>query len=323
MRSAASDAPAVGDPAGGPRLPAAPAARILERGYRRYEGPRRGPSGAARSIVRHTVQRCLGLHRPARAKVFPVLTVVLAYVPTIIYVGITVLGNRLEDQGAPGRAMVRQFIPTYASNYLQVVLAIVLFAAFVAPEVLCPDRRTGMLGLYLAAPLTRWRYLAAKATAVLAMVSIVTVGPPVILLIGYSTQGFGPQGVADWAATIGRILGAGLAVSVLYTTVSLAISSITSRKAAASAAFLAAIVGLPALLTYLVVAGGQSSMWRLGDLFTLPYEAVFRIFAEPSPFLIAGEPELPATSVWAAYVLWMVVSLGVIVVSYRRVEVTR
>lgn len=301
----------------------APSARILERGYRRYDGPRRGASGAARSVIRHTVQRCLGLHRPARAKVFPILTLLLAYVPTVIYVGITVLGNRLQRQGVPGREMVNQFIPTYASNYLQVVLAILLFAAFVAPEVLCPDRRTGMLGLYLSAPLTRSRYLVAKAAAVLAMVSIVTVGPPVILLIGYATQGFGPDGLADWVGTIVRILGAGLAVSVLYSAVSLAISSITSRKAAASAAFLALIVGLPSLLTFLVVAGGYSTMLRLGDLFTLPYEAVFRIFGEPSPFLVAGEAELSAATVWIAYAAWLAASVGVIAVSYRRVEVTR
>ena len=180
-----------------------------------------------------------------------------------------------------------------------------------------------MLGLYLAAPLTRTRYLLAKGTAVLAMVSLVTVGPPVILLIGYSTQGFGPDGVAEWASTIGRILGAGLAVSVLYTTVSLAISSVTSRKAAASAAFIALIVGLPALLGYLVVAGGQSTELRLLDLFTLPYEAVFRIFAEPSPFLVGGEPELATWHVWGAYAGWMVVSLAVIAWCYRRVQVTR
>lgn len=299
-----------------------PAARIFERGYRRYEGPRNGSAGAVRSVVRHTVQRCLGLHRPARAKVFPILTVLLAYVPTVIYVGITVLGNRLERQGVPGREMVNQFIPTYASNYLQVVLAIVLFAAFVAPEVLCPDRRTGMLGLYLSAPLTRTSYLFAKAIAVLAMVSIVTVGPPVILLIGYATQGFGPDGLVEWLSTIARILGAGLAVSVLYSAVSLAISSITSRKAAASAAFLALIIGLPSLLTFLVVAGGQSTMLRLGDLFTLPYEAVYRIFAEPSPFLVAGESELSPTAVWLAYGVWLAASVAIIATSYRRVEVT-
>ena len=41
--------------------------------------------------------------------------------------------------------------------------AVLVFVAFVAPEVLCPDRRTGMLGLYLASPLTRDTYLVGKA----------------------------------------------------------------------------------------------------------------------------------------------------------------
>ena len=297
-------------------------AQILERGYRRYDGPRAGVSGAIRSVMRHTVQRCLGLHRPARAKVFPVLTLILAYVPTIIYVGVTVIGNRIEREGMPGRMMAEQFVPSYAENYLQVVLAVLLFSAFVAPEVLCPDRRTGMLGLYLAAPLGRTTYLVAKGLAVLAMLSIVTVGPPIILLIGYTTQGYGPEGLGDWLLTVLRIAGAGLAVAVLYAAVSLAISSITSRKAAASAAYIALMVGVPALISYLVVWIEGDGRLQLLDLATLPYRAVFLIFGERWPvFVASGDPT--AVEVWAAYAGWVALSIGVIAICYRRIQVTR
>jgi ABC-2 type transport system permease protein len=272
--------------------------------------------------MRHTIQRCLGLHRPARAKVFPVLTVILAYVPTIIYVGVAVIGNRLEREGLPGRTMATQFVPSYAANYLQVVLAVLLFSAFVAPEVLCPDRRTGMLGLYLAAPLSRVTYLVAKALAVLTMLSIVTIGPPIVLLIGYTTQGYGPESVGEWLLTLLRIFGSGLAVAVLYSSVSLAISSITSRKAAASAAYVALMVGVPALINYLVVWVESDGRLQLIDLATLPYRAVYVIFGlHWRVFVTTGDPT--DVEVWIAYAAWVGLSVGIIAFCYRRLQVTR
>lgn len=299
------------------------AARILDRGYRHYDGERSGVWGAMRSVIRLTLQRALGIHRPARAKVFPVLALVLAYIPTLVYVGITVIGNRLEQDGVPGRMMTEQFIPSYASNYLQIVLAILVVASFVAPEVLCTDRRTGMLGLYLSSPLSRVTYLVAKGLAVLAVVSIVTIGPPLILLIGYATQGYGPPDAGEWVLTLARIIGAGFVVSLLYAVLSLAISSVTSRKAAASAAFLALLLGTSGLITYLVMDSGQSPSLMLLNLSTLPYEAVFRIFDEPSPMLFGGETQLSAGAVFAAYAGWVLAGLAVIADRYRRLAVSR
>ena len=297
-------------------------ARLVDQGYRRYEGERGGLGHAMWSVARITLQRALGIRRPARAKVFPVLAILLAYVPTLVYVGVAVLGNRLEREGGPGRVITEALIPTYANNYLQVVLAVLVVASFVAPEVLCPDRRNGMLGLYLASPLDRGSYLVAKAISVLMVVAIVTIVPGIILLVGYSTQGYGPDDVAGWLGAFGRIVAAGLAVSLLYTVLSLAISSITSRKAAASAAFLALIIGTSALVTYLVEAGGQDPALGLLDPATLPYEAVFRIFGEPST-IDRGGVELSSGAVFAAYAAGVVVGTAVIWWRYRRVQVTR
>jgi ABC-2 type transport system permease protein len=270
-----------------------------------------------RSVIKHTLRACLGLHRPARYKVFPILTIILAYVPTVVYIGVTVIGNRLHAQN-----VVSQFVVQPEALYLSVVLAVVLFAAFVAPEVLCPDRRNGMLGLYLSSPLRRTTYLLAKGLAVLALVSVVTIGPPLLLLIGYTTQGFGPHGVVAWFEELGRIWWAGLTVSIMYTIVSLAISSVTSRKAAASAAFLAMIVGLPALITFLVLNANLNNNYRLLDLATLPYEAVTRVFDTFSSFDVIGG-ELSTTYIWLACGGWVAVSVAVIANRYRRVQVTK
>src|SRR5262249_58446105 len=103
-------------------------------------------------------QRVMGLRRPAGYKVLPVLSLAIAYVPAIVFIGLAAL---VKDASAR-----RGLLPTYGQYYGFIVSALIVFASFVAPEALCPDRRTGMLGMYLAAPLTRTSYVASQIAAV-------------------------------------------------------------------------------------------------------------------------------------------------------------
>ena len=134
------------------------AATIGERGYRRYDGPRRGEGAAVISVWRHTIQRVLGLRRAARHKVLPFLTIIIAFLPAIAFIGVLALLPRTADDGSQST----DFVPTYSEYYGFVSAAILLFVVFVAPEALCPDRRSKSLSLYLASPLRRDTYLAAK-----------------------------------------------------------------------------------------------------------------------------------------------------------------
>jgi ABC-2 type transport system permease protein len=289
-------------------------ARIVDRGYRSYDGPRTGASGAVRTLVLHSVQRALGLKRPVGQKILPVLAVVIAYVPAVVFVGLAVF---LQDTLLDNRGL----LPTYAEYYGFVSAAIVVFAAFVAPELLCTDRRTGMLGLYLASPLTRDTYLLGKALAVLVLLALVTVGPVLLMLVGFTIVGDGPDGPAALLELFARIVLGGLAVAVVQTSLSLAVSSTTTRKAVASAAVILVLLASTAVSSALVDGAGASPWFFCLDLLELPFELVGRIYGEPTG--IEAARTLPTGALVGALLGWTA-AFGLFTwLRYRRLTVTR
>ena len=210
-------------------------ARILDRGYRRYTGPRAGVGGSIRTVWLQSLQRALGIRRSTWAKVLPVGMVLVSYVPAIVFVGIVAFIPKDRLDGDPLQGSTPFQLPTYGTYFGFISAALILFVAFVGPEILCPDRRTGMLGLYLASPLDRRTYLVGKALAAATVLALVTIGPPLLMLIAFMIQGEGPDGPAGVALTVVRILGAGAAITAIFTSFSLGVSSLTDRKAFASA----------------------------------------------------------------------------------------
>lgn len=288
-------------------------ARILERGYRRYTGHREGQAHAVRSVIAHTLRRILGLRRPARAKVLPLLSIVFAYLPATVFVGIIALFGRFG-----GRQQARQIIPEYSDYYGFIVSAIILFVAFVAPEALCPDRRSRVLSLYLASPLTRFTYLLAKAAAVAIVIAAVTVGPPLLLLLGLMMQGAGPDGPVAVLRVLVRIVESGLFLAALYTCVSMAVASLTDRRAIAAAATLFVLVGSAIVSETFVEGVGASPSLRVLNLSGGPLELVRRIYAAPVQF--------PGLSTWVLAVgmaTWTIAAGAIAVLRYQRLQVTR
>jgi len=289
------------------------AARILDRGYRSFTGERTGSRGAVRSLVRHSVQRVLGIKRNAWTKVLPFATIFMAYVPAIVFVGITVLVDDVL-QRAP------DVLPTYGQYYFYVSAAIVIFTAFVAPELLCPDRRNGMLGIYLASTLTRNTYLLAKAIAVGLVLAIVTLGPPLFMVIARTIAGSGPEGPGEVALLLGQAALSGILLGVLYAAISLAVSSLTSRKIAASAAIILLIFGSATVSTVMVESDASRFVFLL-NLLNMPFELVQRIYDEGSVLGPAGA--MSTAELVAGYLAWVVPAALIVWVRYRRVEITR
>lgn len=286
-------------------------ARIFDRGYRRYDGRRTGLAGAVRSLVIHSAQRAFGLGRPARHKILPAAVVLMAYVPATVFVGLAAFLP--EDISAAA-------LPSYAEYYGFVSAAIMLFAAFVAPELLCTDRRTGMLGLYLASPLNRTTYLLSKGATVLAILGLVTLGPPLLMLIALTLEGSGPESVGAFVTLALRIVASGLAVSLLHTVLSLAVAATTDRKGAATATVVGLLIGSTAVTGALVEGGNFPAWLSLANFIGLPLELVFRIHGEVGAW---SPSDVPTWSMVLAHLTWVALGVAWIADRYRRLTVRR
>jgi ABC-2 type transport system permease protein len=176
------------------------------------------------------------------------------------------------------------------------------------------------LGLYLASPLDRTTYLLSKAAAVLGILAIVTLGPPLLMLVALTLEGSGPDGVGDFFTLLLRIVAAGLAVSASQTALSLAVSATTDRRAAATATIVGILIG-SAAITGALTEGADFAPWiQLGNLFALPLELVFRIHGEVGNW---SESDVPTWSMVAAQVAWVTLATAWIWDRYRRLTVRR
>ncbi len=281
-------------------------AQILDRGYRRYDGVRSGVLGAVLSVAWHTSRSILGLGRKARHKVFPVIVAVLAFLPAVIFLGLTVLiGDLLEDE-------IR---PEYWELFGFAFFAVLLFSTLVAPEAIVRDRRDGMLPLYLSTPLTRATYIGAKVMAVMGTMSIIILGPPILALLGYTFQSQGPGGLIDWFEVLGKLLVTGLLIGTVLTAVSLGASSLTDRRAFASVAVIMALLGSSIVAAVLIEAAGWSDNLRVLDPLNVPLELGARLFDD-------RQDEFRNVDTWlvaAANLGWTVAGSGVVWWRYRRV----
>ncbi len=283
-------------------------ARLFDLGYRPYDGPHERPARAILTLVEFTARRVLGLGRGGRHKVLPAITLTIAYLPALASVAFSVI---------LGDIAVGDLI-SYGDYMFIIGTALALFAALIAPEALGPDRRSGMLGLYLAGPLDRNRYLLAKWLGVFAVMLLITVGPLLFMLLAFVLAGFGPS-AGDVPKLLLQILAAGVTTALLYTSLSLAVSSFTARRAAAAVGIVL-LLFVPAAVVRSAIESADAPNEL--DLISSPFVAfdlAYRIFDEEpddrepvselsTPVVVGG---LGATILLGAFVCWL---------RYRRLE---
>ncbi len=217
-----------------------PRGQVFDIGYQRYEGPRGGRAQARAAIFADGVKAALGIGRGGRAKILLWIFLVAAIIPALVMAFIAGLANR---------AVGDVDLPSHAEYYGIAVFILFLFAATAGPELLCPDRRSNVISLYLIRPLTTGDYVGAKWLAFLVVMLFAAWLPQFVLLTGL-VLGAPDPGVylrENWL-DIPRFLGAGFAMALFLTTLGLTVAAFTTRGGYA-AAFL---IGLLVITTAVV-----------------------------------------------------------------------
>ncbi|MEE8346378.1 MAG: ABC transporter permease subunit [Dehalococcoidia bacterium] len=201
---------------------------VFDLGYQHYDGPREGRMRARKALWVNGVRTTLGLGRGSRAKILPVLLFVAAMSPAVI---LALLASQLDQMMGPGIEL-----PGHAGYYRMISVILLLFSAIIAPELICPDRRNGVIHLYLVRPLTTTDYVTGRWLAFFSITLAIVYSGQVVLLIGLVLAAAEPLNyLRETWLEIPRFLAAGLVVAFFTTTIPIVVSAFTTRRAYAAA----------------------------------------------------------------------------------------
>jgi ABC-2 type transport system permease protein len=292
-------------------------------GYRAYDGPRLGRAQIVRALCWHSLRSAFGIGRGVKAKIVPVITIVIMCLPAVIDAAIVALSSTHARQIS---------YDTYLPQLR--IFVLLVFIAAQAPELVSRDLRSHCLPLYFARPIRRIDYPAAKLAAFfIALLAMIEV-PLLLLYLGTIIQASG--GSAIWSET--RALIPGLLLGVLWALVlsalGLLLASLSGRRAFATGAvaiFFFLTFTLATLLTHIGL-GGADGQAQLG---AAP-SGLARLSGLISPFTdldglrqwLGGttRSDIPNPGHYGAlyllmFLIFLAAGLGGLIARYRRVGV--
>lgn len=297
-----------------------PEGTVFDIGYRNYTGVREGPGRSRRAIFKDGVRIALGFGRGGKAKILPWLFIAVLSAIGLIMAMIAGAAERLAGPGAAQQLN----LPSHSDYYGIAATILFVFAAIVAPELLCRDRREGTINLYLVRPLTGSDYVVARWAAFLVIMLFATWLPQIILFLGLAMGDRVPLEYlqAHWL-DVPRFMSAGLVMSAFATTLAMLTASFTTRRAYASVF----LVGLFLITTPFTVGlaqeiGGRAGQWiSMFSLLNIPLHVndVIFDFADPGELTEdAPARAFGATALVLWYLGWILVPAAILWWRYRK-----
>lgn len=289
---------------------------VFDIGYQRYDGPREGRGRARLAIFKDGVRTALGIGRGGRAKILP--WAFIALLVGIAFIMALIAGAALRLAGPEALEQ----LPSHSDFYGIASIFFFVFSAVIAPELLCPDRREGVINLYLVRPLTGSDYIVARWLAFLAVSMMVAWLPQLVLLMGLVMGNTDPVGYlrANWL-DVPKILGSGAAIAAYTTTLAMLVAAFTTRRAYAAVFMVGLfVITTPFTAGLAVEIGGTAGQWiSMFNLSNIPVHVNDLIFGEVSEITgAAPASELPASMLAGWYLLWVILPGTVLWGRYRR-----
>lgn len=291
---------------------------VFDIGYQSYTGRREGRMRPRIAIFKDGVRIALGFGRSARAKVLPWFFIGLLSFIAIIMALIIGAAERL---GGPEAAAN---LPSHSDYYGIASILLFVFAALVAPELLCRDRREGTINLYLVRPLTGADYVASRWAAFMAVLTAAAWLPQAILFLALTMDDPSPWAYlqANWLDAP-RFLAAGLVMAAYATTLAMLTASFTTRRAFASVFLVGLFVITTPFTTGLASEiGGVTGQWiSMFNLTNIPLHVSDVIFGELSEFTEdAPAAAFPASTKVLWYLAWTLIPGALLWWRYRRLS---
>ncbi len=289
---------------------------VFDIGYQRYSGPREGRHRARVAVFKDGIRIALGIGRGGRAKILP-----WTFIGLLVGIGFIlalVAGAALRIAGPEGLEQ----LPTHSDFYGIASIFFFVFAAVVAPDLLCSDRRHGVINLYLVRPLTGVDYVVARWSAFMVVALGVAWAPQFVLLVGRLMGHPDPGGYfsENWT-DVPHILLSGAALAAYMTTLAMLVAAFTKRRAYA-AVFLVGlfVISTPFTAGLSTEIEGPVGQWiSMFNLSNIPVHVNDMIFGEVSGVTSeAPARELGNTLLLVWYSAWVLIPGAILVERYRR-----
>ena len=188
---------------------------VFDIGYQPYTGVREGLSRSRLAIYKDGLRTALGIGRGGRAKILPWLFIAILSGLAAIMAMVAGAADRLAGPGSAEKMN----LPTHSDYYGIASMIVFVFAAVVGPELLCRDRRDGVINLYLVRPVSGSDYIVARWLAFFTVILGAVWLPQLILFTGLSMGDVDPLAYLQkhWL-DVPRFLASGAAYAAYATT---------------------------------------------------------------------------------------------------------